>query len=176
MKDSPSPHRFVASHLLQVPRSGIRDFFEIVATRDDVLSLGIGEPDFVTPWQIRDAAIYALDHGATSYTPNRGQRVCRRAIAGYLESSFGLAYDPDQEILVTVGVSEALDLAVRAVAASTSSSPATRCSITNPAMSPTVPWLPSPTACRFRSPRRPPKTLSCAAANWMPLSVIAPRR
>tara|TARA_B100000809_G_scaffold124637_1_gene122837 strand:- start:1875 stop:3050 length:1176 start_codon:yes stop_codon:yes gene_type:complete len=115
MKDSPSPHRFVASHLLQVPRSGIRDFFEIVATRDDVLSLGIGEPDFVTPWQIRDAAIYALDHGATSYTPNRGQRVCRRAIAGYLESSFGLAYDPDQEILVTVGVSEALDLAVRAV-------------------------------------------------------------
>ena len=109
------PRGFVARHIRDIPRSGIRDFFEIVSTRKDVISLSIGEPDFVTPWHIREMSIFALDHGATSYTANLGMLELREAIAGYLRRSCGLAYDPVSEILVTVGVSEALDLAVRAV-------------------------------------------------------------
>lgn len=105
----------IASHLHDVPRSGIRDFFEIVDTRDDVISLSIGEPDFVTPWHIREAAIFALDHGSTSYTANLGLLDLRKTIARYVESSFSISYDPVSEILVTVGVSEALDLAIRAL-------------------------------------------------------------
>jgi aminotransferase len=106
---------FVADHVLRVPRSGIRDFFEIVAERKDVISLSIGEPDFVTPWHIREASIFALDRGATSYTANLGTIELRRALSRYLERSFGVSYDPSTEILVTVGVSEALDVAIRAV-------------------------------------------------------------
>ncbi len=105
----------VASYLGSVPRSGIRDFFEIVATRKDIISLGIGEPDFVSPWHICEAAIYALEHGATSYTSNLGVLELRETICEYLEERFGAKYDPQNECLVTVGVSEALDLAVRAV-------------------------------------------------------------
>lgn len=105
----------VASHLKDVPRSGIRDFFEIVSARKDVISLGIGEPDFVTPWHIREASIYALDHGATSYTSNLGLEVLRIEVADYVRDSFGISYDPKSEILITVGVSEGLDLAARAV-------------------------------------------------------------
>jgi aminotransferase len=109
------PNDKIASHLANVPRSGIRDFFDLVETRQDVLSLGIGEPDFVTPWRIRDAAVYALDHGATSYTANLGLMSLRREISRYVKSAFKMAYDPATEILVTVGVSEAFDLAIRAV-------------------------------------------------------------
>ncbi len=105
----------VAAHVRILPRSGIREFFDIVSTRQDVISLGIGEPDFVTPWHIREAAIYALERGATGYTSNRGIYALRQAIAHYMETTFGLSYDPETEILVTVGVSEALDLALRAV-------------------------------------------------------------
>ena len=72
MKGSRSPRNPVASHLADIPRSGIRDFFELVSGRRDVISLGIGEPDFATPWHIREASIFALDRGATSYTPNLG--------------------------------------------------------------------------------------------------------
>lgn len=115
MKDSKSRPSYIARHLLDVPRSGIRDFFEIVSTRSDVISLGIGEPDFVTPWHIREASSFALDRGATSYTANLGLLELRREIANYLKRSFGLDYDCKSEVLVTVGVSEALDLAVRAV-------------------------------------------------------------
>jgi len=115
MNDSKSPRNFVAGHLRDVPRSGIRDFFELVDTRDDVISLSIGEPDFVSPWHIREASIFALDRGATSYTANLGLLALREAIAEYARRSFGLQYDPADEVLVTVGVSEALDLAVRAV-------------------------------------------------------------
>jgi len=115
MNDSKSPRNFVAGHLRDVPRSGIRDFFELVDTRDDVISLSIGEPDFVSPWHIREASIFALDRGATSYTANLGLIALREAIAEYARRSFGLQYDPADEVLVTVGVSEALDLAVRAV-------------------------------------------------------------
>ncbi len=106
---------FVASYLRDIPRSGIRDFFDIVSSRKDVISLGIGEPDFVTPWHIREQAIFALDRGATTYTSNRGLLELRRAIADYLRPSFGVDYNPETEILITVGVSEALDLAIRAI-------------------------------------------------------------
>jgi aminotransferase len=105
----------VASHLRDIPRSGIRDFFDIVSTRKDVISLGIGEPDFVTPWHIREASIYALDHGATAYTANLGLLELRKELAKYVQKAYGATYDPATEILVTVGVSEALDLAIRAV-------------------------------------------------------------
>lgn len=106
---------FVARHVAGLPRSGIRDFFELVSSMDEVISLSIGEPDFVTPWNIREASIYALERGRTSYTSNRGMpRLCR-AISDYVEKTFGLAYHPESEILVTVGVSEALDIALRAL-------------------------------------------------------------
>jgi len=98
-----------------LPRSGIRDFFDIVSSRADVISLGIGEPDFVTPWHIREAAIYALERGATAYTANLGLLELRKAIAEYVSESYGVDYDPKTEIIVTVGVSEALDLAIRAI-------------------------------------------------------------
>ena len=101
-----------------LPRSGIRDFFEIVATRDDVISLGIGEPDFTTPWHIREGAISALEHGATHYTSNLGLASLRRSICRYVSGSYdGLAYDWRSEVLVTVGVSEALDVVLRALVA-----------------------------------------------------------
>lgn len=115
MKDSKFHRSYVAPYLQNIPRSGIRDFFEIVSTRKDVISLSIGEPDFVTPWHIREASIFALDHGATSYTPNLGLLKLRQALSQYVEKSFGVSYDAETEILVTVGVSEALDLAVRAL-------------------------------------------------------------
>ncbi|MFT4902089.1 MAG: aminotransferase [Lentimonas sp.] len=107
--------RFVADHVIGLPRSGIRDFFAIVAAMPHAISLGIGEPDFVTPWHIREAAIFALEKGKTSYTDNKGLIRLRREINTYVEEYFDLSYNPDSEILVTVGVSEALDIALRAV-------------------------------------------------------------
>ena len=115
MNASKSPRSFVAPYLRELPRSGIRDFFDLVSSRKGVISLSIGEPDFVTPWHIRETAIFALDHGATTYTANRGTIELRSAIATYIQRIFGVAYNPENEILVTVGVSEALDIAVRAV-------------------------------------------------------------
>ncbi|MBN1670339.1 MAG: aminotransferase class I/II-fold pyridoxal phosphate-dependent enzyme [Kiritimatiellae bacterium] len=115
MNGSKSARSRIASYLSDIPRSGIREFFDIVSTQHDIISLGIGEPDFVTPWHIREGAIFALERGATSYTSNFGLIRLRRAIAAYLERVFGVAYDPETEILITVGVSEAFDLAVRAV-------------------------------------------------------------
>jgi len=115
MNDSKSPPDFVAPHLHKIPRSGIRDFFEIVSTRKDVISLGIGEPDFITPWHIRESSVYALNRGATSYTANLGLLELRAAIATYVQERFQATYDPATEIMITVGVSEALDLAIRAL-------------------------------------------------------------
>jgi aminotransferase len=112
---SDSSQRFVASHVATLPRSGIRDFFAVVAQMPEAISLGIGEPDFVTPWHIREAAIYALEQGKTHYTDNRGLITLRRAVSSYVEKNFHLAYRPDDEILTTVGVSEALDIALRAL-------------------------------------------------------------
>ena len=107
--------RFVARHVADLPKSGIRDFFEIVSKMKSVISLGIGEPDFDTPWHIREAAIYALEKGKTHYTSNLGTLELRRAISAYVEGHAGVAYRPDDEIIVAVGVSEALDLALRAL-------------------------------------------------------------
>lgn len=105
----------LAKNLAEVPRSGIRDFFEVVSAMQDVISLGIGEPDFDAPWHIREASIFALERGATSYTSNLGLLKLRRAISDYVRDTFGLDYAPEKEILVAVGVSEALDLAIRAI-------------------------------------------------------------
>ncbi|MCU0788365.1 MAG: aminotransferase class I/II-fold pyridoxal phosphate-dependent enzyme [Verrucomicrobia bacterium] len=106
---------FIADHVRTIPRSGIRDFFDIVQSMDNVISLGVGEPGFVTPWHIREAGIYALERGRTSYTSNYGLLKLRRSIARYLSTDYGLSYDPANEILVTVGVSEAMDIALRAI-------------------------------------------------------------
>ncbi|MBB6671561.1 aminotransferase class I/II-fold pyridoxal phosphate-dependent enzyme [Cohnella nanjingensis] len=98
-----------------MPPSGIRKFFDYAAGRKDVISLGVGEPDFVTPKPVRDACIRALEKGRTSYTPNAGLPELREAIAGYLSARFEVDYDPADEVLVTVGSSEAIDLALRAL-------------------------------------------------------------
>ena len=88
-------------------------FFDILEEMKDAISLGIGEPDFVTPWHIRDAGIYSLERGYTKYTSNAGMAELRREIASYLDRRFGLKYDYASQILVTVGGSEALDLSLR---------------------------------------------------------------
>ncbi|MCC7529564.1 MAG: aminotransferase class I/II-fold pyridoxal phosphate-dependent enzyme [Candidatus Melainabacteria bacterium] len=98
---------------LEVPFSGIRRFFDIAASMQDVVSLGVGEPDFVTPWSVREAAIYSLERGQTTYTSNYGLLELRREIARYLNNRYQVEYNPDAEILITVGVSEGLDLAMR---------------------------------------------------------------
>ena len=107
--------QFVASHVRDIPRSGIREFFELVQNTAGVISLGVGEPDFVTPWHIREAAIYALEQGRTSYTSNLGLLKLREAISVHLEKHFRVSYNPKNEILIAVGVSEALDIALRAI-------------------------------------------------------------
>ncbi|OFX13688.1 MAG: aromatic amino acid aminotransferase [Armatimonadetes bacterium RBG_16_58_9] len=98
-----------------VPASGIRRFFDIVAQMDDVVSLGVGEPDFDTPWRASEACIYALERGRTHYTSNYGILELRTAVCDYLKSHEGLEYNPESQILVTVGVSEGMDLAMRAM-------------------------------------------------------------
>ena len=105
----------ISHQVAAIPRSGIRDFFELVQGRDDVISLGVGEPDFATPWHIREAAIYSLEKGQTSYTSNLGMPSLRKAISNYVNDFFHIDYDHTSEVLVTVGVSEAIDLALRAL-------------------------------------------------------------
>src|SRR6201993_2401190 len=100
--------RFIADHVSAIPKSGIRDFFEVVQSMTDVISLGIGEPDYVTPWRIREAAIFAMEKGKTGYTSNLGAPKLRQAVAKYIGRRCGISYDPGTEILVSVGVSEAL--------------------------------------------------------------------
>jgi aminotransferase len=109
------PDRYVANAVRDIPRSGIRDFFEVVQGMKDVISLGVGEPDFVTPWHIREAAIYALERGRTSYTSNLGLLKLRQAISEHLAKKFAVRYSPENQILIAVGVSEAMDIAFRAV-------------------------------------------------------------
>jgi aminotransferase len=99
---------FVSEKVRSVPPSGIRKFFDIIATMDDVISLGIGEPDFTTPLHIRQAGIQSLEDGCTSYTSNAGLLVLRQALAQHLERLYGVQYDPESELMITVGVSEAL--------------------------------------------------------------------
>lgn len=99
----------------QVPPSGIRRFFDLVSGRPDIISLGVGEPDFVTPWHVREASVYALEKGYTTYTSNRGMPALLEAIEAYLVHSFQLHYEPSSEMIVTIGGSEAIDLALRAL-------------------------------------------------------------
>ncbi|WFB34375.1 aminotransferase class I/II-fold pyridoxal phosphate-dependent enzyme [Kiritimatiellota bacterium B12222] len=113
--DSKSLLNRLCSTVSELPRSGIRDFFDVVSQMDDVISLGVGEPDFTTPWHVREGAIYSLEQGQTGYTSNLGMPKLRKSISSYVEKFFGVSYHPDKEVLVTVGVSEALDLAIRAL-------------------------------------------------------------
>ena len=98
-----------------IPPSGIRRFFDIAAEMEDVISLGVGEPDFVTPWSIRESCVYGLEQGYTSYTANRGLWELREEICALQKRNFNIDYDPKTNVLVTVGVSEALDIAMRAI-------------------------------------------------------------
>ncbi len=107
--------QYIARHVVNLPKSGIRDFFAVVEKMPEAISLGIGEPDFVTPWHIREAAIFALEKGKTSYTNNLGLLKLRHAISDYVGRKFSVEYKPENEIIVGVGVSEILDIALRAV-------------------------------------------------------------
>lgn len=110
-KTIPGPSKIIAG----IPPSGIRAFFDLVLGMKDVISLGVGEPDFVTPWAIRESAIYSLEHGYTSYTSNWGIKELRKAISRFLNQRHGMEYDCEKEVLITVGVSEATDLVLRAI-------------------------------------------------------------
>jgi aminotransferase len=111
---APIAERALAERVRSVPPSGIRKFFDILATMDDVISLGVGEPDFDTPRSIIEAGVESLREGRTHYTSNYGTLELRKALARHLERLYGVAYDPKGELLITVGASEALDLAMRA--------------------------------------------------------------
>ncbi len=106
---------FVNERIRAVKPSGIRRFFDIAAEMEDVISLGVGEPDFDTPWSIREAAIYSLEQGRTVYTANAGLKQLRQGICAYVNRKYNLSYDPIQEVLVTVGGSEAIDVALRVI-------------------------------------------------------------
>ena len=105
----------IRKEVKEMPPSGIRKFFDIVNEMEDVISLGVGEPDFVTPWNIREAGIYSLEQGDTHYSSNAGFIELREEIAKYLKRRFDLSYNPSDEILVTVGGSEGIDIALRAL-------------------------------------------------------------
>lgn len=107
--------QFLSSRVRDIRPSGIRAFFDLIAGGGDTIALGVGEPDFVTPAKVREACIQALREGKTKYTSNAGLMELREEISAYLSGSFALSYDPEQEIIVTVGSSEAVDLALRAV-------------------------------------------------------------
>ena len=107
--------RFLNQAVTAVPPSGIRRFFDLASSMKDTISLGVGEPDFITPYHIRNAAINSLIDGGTQYTANRGLLSLRREISRYLDSRFDVPYNPETQILVTVGASEAIDLALRAM-------------------------------------------------------------
>ena len=115
MSDSRLCRDFVAPHIAVLPKSGIRYFFDLVNTMSDVISLGIGEPDFVSPWSVCEGTVYSLERGRTHYTSNLGLLSLRKAICDYVAEEFGVRYAPENECLVTVGVSEAFDLAIRAI-------------------------------------------------------------
>lgn len=107
--------KILSDTVVNIKPSGIRKFFDIANTMDDVISLGVGEPDFRTPWQIRSAGIRSLERGKTRYTSNRGLEEFREEISRYVKRKYNLSYAPDKEILVTVGGSEAIDAAIRAI-------------------------------------------------------------
>ncbi|EWG09452.1 aminotransferase [Cytobacillus firmus] len=106
---------YLSKTVEELKPSGIRRFFDLAAGMEGVISLGVGEPDFITPWSVREAAILSLEQGYTSYTANAGLMELREEIAGYMQKSFGVSYSPQSEITVTVGASQALDISLRAI-------------------------------------------------------------
>jgi aminotransferase len=106
---------FISGRAQEIPPSGIRKFFDLVLTMDDVVSLGVGEPDFRTPWNICESSIYSIEQGVTSYTSNRGLQTLRDGLSRHLAEAYNLHYDANNEIIVTTGVSEGLDIAIRAI-------------------------------------------------------------
>ena len=110
--------KILNKNVKDIKPSGIRKFFDIAETMDDVISLGVGEPDFPTPWNIRNAGIRSLEQSRTRYTSNKGLDLLRREISNYLERKYSLTYNPKTEVLVTVGGSEAIDMCIRAVVSS----------------------------------------------------------
>ncbi len=105
----------ISQRAAQLAPSGIRKFFDLLGSIEGVISLGVGEPDYATPWHIREAAIESLEQGQTMYTSNSGMPELRQELARHLRKRYGVAYEPSGELLITVGVSEALDLAMRAI-------------------------------------------------------------
>lgn len=105
----------LSDRITEIPSSGIRKFFDIVSEMKDAISLGVGEPDFDTPWHIREEGIYSLEKGRTFYTSNAGLKELKTEICSYLSRRFEVTYDPDHEVMVTVGGSEAIDIALRAM-------------------------------------------------------------
>lgn len=112
-KSLKSMQHYIAPRVRDIPPSGIRKFFDLASGSKDIISLGVGEPDFSTPWHVREASVYALERGMTRYTPNAGIMELREAIAEYLYTGFNVNYEPKNEVIVTVGGSEAIDLALR---------------------------------------------------------------
>lgn len=109
------PNNYISPAIKRIPPSGIRKFFDLCAGSDDIISLGVGEPDFISPWTIREACVYSLGKGYTMYTSNYGMPELRLEITKYLYQRFGLEYDENTDILVTVGASEAIDIALRSL-------------------------------------------------------------
>lgn len=105
----------ILDNVRNMPPSGIRKYFDMINEMDDVISLGVGEPDFVTPWNVREAGIYSLEEGHTHYSSNAGFIELRNEISKYLNRRFNLSYNPETEIIVTVGGSEGIDIALRAL-------------------------------------------------------------
>jgi len=106
---------FISERAAEIPPSGIRKFFDLVLTMEDVISLGVGEPDFRTPWNICESSIYSIEQGVTSYTSNKGLQPLRETLARHLAEHYHLTYNSDDEVIITSGVSEALDIAIRAI-------------------------------------------------------------
>ncbi|HEX2959404.1 MAG TPA: aminotransferase class I/II-fold pyridoxal phosphate-dependent enzyme, partial [Chitinispirillaceae bacterium] len=106
---------YVSSCVNDLEPSGIRKYFDLISSMDDAISLGVGEPDFVTPWHIRESAIYSIEKGYTMYTSNAGMPELRTELSKYLSQRYQVDYNPTGEILITTGVSEALDLAMRSI-------------------------------------------------------------
>ncbi|HIH74584.1 MAG TPA: aminotransferase class I/II-fold pyridoxal phosphate-dependent enzyme [Methanosarcina sp.] len=115
MRPPCDPSKFIAEAVKSIPPSGIRRFFDLVSGLEDIISLGVGEPDFITPWHIREMCIHSLEKGQTSYTSNYGLPELRDELTRTYYRRYGLDYNPASEILITTGVSEALDIAIRAV-------------------------------------------------------------
>ena len=118
MTTQPGTQKHRKQHISQrankLSPSGIRKFFDLLSSIDGVISLGVGEPDYATPWHIREAAIESIEKGQTMYTSNAGMPELRKELARYLKNEYAVDYDPTDELLITVGVSEALDLTIRA--------------------------------------------------------------